>query len=64
MSVKTVLTNAKVEVENFNGTDNFSMWQCEIISNKGDKGNDTKKKLCGLANCLHAWEGEFKFPLI
>lgn len=45
MSVKTVLTNAKVEVENFNGTDNFSMWQCEIISNKGDKGNDTKKKI-------------------
>ena len=44
MLVKTVLTNAKVEVEKFNGTDNFSMWQCEIISNKGDKGNDTKKK--------------------
>ncbi|KAG8485591.1 hypothetical protein CXB51_018981 [Gossypium anomalum] len=30
-SVKNTVTNAKFEVEKFNGTNNFGMWQCEIL---------------------------------
>ncbi|KAJ8624508.1 hypothetical protein MRB53_033038 [Persea americana] len=29
-SVKTIISNAKSEVEKFDGTNNFSMWQCEV----------------------------------
>ncbi|KAK5839561.1 hypothetical protein PVK06_008362 [Gossypium arboreum] len=28
---KTTMTNAKFEVEKFDGTNNFGMWQCEIL---------------------------------
>ncbi|MCF8704112.1 hypothetical protein L3055_11300, partial [Corynebacterium sp. MC-02] len=27
---RTMLSNAKFEVEKFNGTNNFGMWQCEV----------------------------------
>ncbi|KAG8486258.1 hypothetical protein CXB51_019637 [Gossypium anomalum] len=30
-SAKTTVTNAKFEVEKFDGTNNFGMWQCEIL---------------------------------
>ena len=30
-SVRTTLTNAKFEVEKFDGTNNFGMWQCELL---------------------------------
>ena len=28
---KTAMTNAKFEVEKFDGTTNFGMWQCEVL---------------------------------
>ena len=28
---RTMLSNAKFEVEKFNGTNNFGMWQCEVL---------------------------------
>lgn len=28
---RTMLSNAKFEVEKFDGTDNFGMWQCEVL---------------------------------
>ena len=31
-SVKTTVSNAKFEVEKFDGCNNFSMWQCEVFS--------------------------------
>ena len=30
-SARTTVTNAKFEVEKFDGTNNFGMWQCEIL---------------------------------
>ena len=30
-SVKTTVSNAKFEVEKFDGCNNFSMWQCEVL---------------------------------
>ena len=30
-SAMTTVTNAKFEVEKFNGTNNFGMWQCEVF---------------------------------
>ncbi|KAH9805146.1 hypothetical protein KPL71_002341 [Citrus sinensis] len=30
-SVRTTVTNAKFEVEKFDGTNNFGMWQCEVL---------------------------------
>ncbi|KAG8480135.1 hypothetical protein CXB51_024911 [Gossypium anomalum] len=30
-SAMTTVTNAKIEVEKFDGTNNFGMWQCEIM---------------------------------
>ena len=30
-SVKTIVSNAKFEVEKFDGCNNFSMWQCEVL---------------------------------
>ncbi|KAH9688531.1 Integrase catalytic domain-containing protein [Citrus sinensis] len=32
-SARTTVTNAKFEVEKFDGTNNFGMWQCEILTN-------------------------------
>ena len=30
-SARTTVTNAKFEVEKFDGTNNFGMWQCEVL---------------------------------
>ena len=30
-AVRTVISNAKFEVEKFDGTNNFGMWQCEVM---------------------------------
>ncbi|KAL9442051.1 hypothetical protein AB3S75_020539 [Citrus x aurantiifolia] len=30
-STRTTVTNAKFEVEKFNGINNFGMWQCEVL---------------------------------
>ena len=30
-SVRTTVTNANFEVEKFDGTNNFGMWQCEVL---------------------------------
>ena len=30
-SSRTVLTKAKIDVEKFDGSNNFSMWQCEML---------------------------------
>ena len=29
--VRTSVSNAKFEVEKFDGTNNFNMWQCEVM---------------------------------
>ena len=29
----TIVINAKIEVEKFDGGDNFGLWQCEVIDN-------------------------------
>ncbi|KAH9771353.1 Integrase catalytic domain-containing protein [Citrus sinensis] len=31
LSARTTVTNAKFEVEKFDGTNNFGMWQCEVL---------------------------------
>ena len=31
LAVRTTVSNAKFEVEKFDGTNNFGMWQCEVI---------------------------------
>ena len=30
-SARTTITNIKFEVEKFDGTNNFAMWQCEVL---------------------------------
>ena len=30
-AIRMTVSNAKFEVEKFDGTNNFSMWQCEIM---------------------------------
>ena len=30
-AVRTMVSNAKFEVEKFDGTNNFGMWQCEVM---------------------------------
>ncbi|KAK9228719.1 hypothetical protein WN944_021674 [Citrus x changshan-huyou] len=30
-SVMTIMTNAKFELKKFDGTNNFGMWQCEVL---------------------------------
>ena len=30
-STRTTVTNVKFEVEKFDGTNNFGMWQCEVL---------------------------------
>lgn len=30
-STRTTVTNAKFEKEKFDGSNNFSMWQCEVL---------------------------------
>ncbi|KAL0016102.1 hypothetical protein SO802_003171 [Lithocarpus litseifolius] len=31
LAVRTVVSNAKFEVEKFDGTNNFGMWQCKVM---------------------------------
>ena len=31
LAVRTMVSNAKFEVKKFDGTNNFGMWQCEIM---------------------------------
>ena len=31
LAVRTSVSNAKFEVEKFDGTNNFGMWQCEVM---------------------------------
>ena len=31
LAVRTMVSNAKFEVEKFDGTNNFRMWQCEVM---------------------------------
>ena len=31
LAVRTMVSNAKFEVEKFDGTNNFGMWQCEVM---------------------------------
>ena len=31
LAVGTMVSNAKFEIEKFDGTNNFSMWQCEVM---------------------------------
>ena len=31
LAVRTMVSNAKFEVEEFDGTSNFGMWQCEVM---------------------------------
>ena len=31
VAVRTMVSNAKFEVEKFDGTNNFDMWQCEVM---------------------------------
>ena len=30
-SVRTTVTSVKIEVEKFDGTNNFGMWKCEVL---------------------------------
>ena len=30
-SMRTIVTNVKFEMEKFDGTNNFCMWQCEVL---------------------------------
>ena len=31
VAVRTMVSNAKFEVEKFDGTNNFGMWQCKVM---------------------------------
>ena len=31
LSARTLVTNVKFEVKKFDGTNNFGMWQCEVL---------------------------------
>ena len=37
---RTMLSNAKFEVEKFDGTNNFGMWQCEVLDLLFREGSD------------------------
>ena len=55
-SVKTTVSNAKFEVEKFDGCNNFSMWQCEVLDilyqqELEDALEDKKPEKIGRASC-------------
>ncbi|KAH9688523.1 Integrase catalytic domain-containing protein [Citrus sinensis] len=68
-SARTTVTNAKFEVEKFDGTNNFGMWQCEVLDVLCQQELDVAPKekpdiLTNLLNLDERFEDEDKVLLL